>query len=154
VSTTIIGIDPGLVHMGAVAMTFAGSNVSIESKVFAGNDFAGVRLWTRTGRGDQHVFIEAYRERGNIYSTDSRMRDHVGALRRALPRAKVVDNTGIKAVVKQPLMELVGVWRFAQVTHHQDLRAAARIGLYGALKDEELNRVVFDFVLGSLTRRP
>jgi hypothetical protein len=152
-STTIIGIDPGLVHMGAVAMEFLPDRCRVTSEVLAGDKINDAVLWTRRFPR-AHVFIEAYRERGNTYSTDSRMRDHVGALRRSLPNAKIVDNTGIKAVVKQPLMELVGVWRFAQTTHHQDLRSAARIGLYGALKDEELNRVVFDFVVKHLVRRP
>ena len=46
-STTIIGIDPGLVHMGAVAMTFDGTNLDFEAVVFDGQDIPGVKLWTR-----------------------------------------------------------------------------------------------------------
>jgi hypothetical protein len=63
-----------------------------------------------------------------------------------MPKATVVLNTGVKKIVKRPLMELLGVWSFATGTHHQDLRSAARIALYGMLKHEPLNRLLSDVV--------
>lgn len=47
-------------------------------------------------------------------------------------------------------MNLLGVWKFSTVTHHQDLRSAARIALFGMLKNEETNRLLADVVADHL----
>jgi hypothetical protein len=67
-------------------------------------------------------------------------------LKRALPKAKLIDNTGMKSVISPAMMKRIGVWSFGQSTHHQDLRSAGRIGLYGAVKEDDLNRVIYDFL--------
>ena len=59
---------------------------------------------------------------------------------------KVLLNEGVKKVIRPELMKLLHVWLFSTKTHHQDLRAAARIGLFGMVKDEHLNRVLADIV--------
>jgi len=59
-------------------------------------------------------------------------------------------NTGVKKVVRRQLMELVGVWSFPTVTHHQDLRSAARIGLLGMLKHAVMNQLLADVVADHL----
>ena len=63
----------------------------------------------------------------------------------------VLQNMGVKKVVKSPLMELLGVWNFNTPTHHQDLRSAARIGLLGMLKDDILNKLLTDIVADHLS---
>lgn len=146
---TIIGVDPGLIDTGAVAMTFSRGTCTVEHEVFVAQDRHRIDEWVaRFPRAA--VFVEAYRPRGNIYGTDAPMRELMTQMRQLLPDAKVVDNTGVKQVVSRELMQLLGVWQFPVTTHHQDLRSAARIGLYGALKDAELNRVLFDHVAAVL----
>lgn len=147
--TTIIGIDPGLVHTGCVAMQFtAAGKLIVSSEAFAGGDADGPAVWASAFGGQ--VFIESYRPRGKVYGTDTQMRELLSKFRVALPQATVLDNTGVKQVIRQPLMELFGVWSFAQKTHHQDLRSAARIALYGAVKDEALNRVLYEYAINNV----
>jgi UDP-glucose 6-dehydrogenase len=65
---------------------------------------------------------------------------------RAASKGKVLDNTGVKTLIRRRLMELLGVWRFATPTNHDDLRSAARIALLGMLKDEQHNKLLADVV--------
>lgn len=148
---TIIGIDPGLVNTGLVVLSFKDNQLTVAHRVYTdtkeqlGQVVADVALLSGP---DTHIFIEAYRPRGNNFGTDKPMRELMHALGGRLPKAKVIDNTGMKAVVTTALMKRLEVWTFSTPTHHQDLRSAARIGLYGALKDDTLNRVLYDYVTG------
>lgn len=161
----VVGIDPGLVHTGVVRLVFKPDEhaVEIEAEPVAGPNAQAVREWVDEGQlrlfdgrrvvGTQpRTFIEAYRPRSH-YDTDARMGKAVHELKARLPWAQVLNNTGVKQVVSQELMQLLGVWRFAAVTHHQDLRSAARIALLGMLKDDELNRLVADVVRDHLDGR-
>lgn len=166
--TEIIGVDPGLVHTGVVVMGFHGDSLIVEEFVIptefitnAKGDLvanleqvAGAVSMIVDLHPGAHVFVEAYRPRGNAYSTDPKMTKLMGYLAQHVKRGKVIDNTGVKQVVKTPLMKLLGVWNFSQPTHHQDLRSAARIGLFGALRDEELNKVVYTYVCAQLGLTP
>lgn len=144
--TTIIGIDPGLVHTGVVVMRFTGDDVTVDYQIYELTDVNCIAPYVGSYPG-AHVFIEAYRPRGNTYATDGPMQELMGKLRTWLPKAKVIDNTGMKYAVKAALMQVLGVWKFSTSTHHQDLRSAARIGIYGALKDPVLNAVLFKHVV-------
>jgi hypothetical protein len=62
-------------------------------------------------------------------------------------------NTGVKKVVRRQLMDLLGVWSFSTVTHHQDLRSAARIAIYGMLKHAVMNELLADVVADHLKGR-
>lgn len=150
-TTTIIGIDPGLVHTGLVVMQFSDKNVlSIAPKVFDGKDAkAPAEFAEQWGRG-AHVFIESYRPRGNVYGTDEAMRSLLAEFKAAMPSAKILDNTGVKKVINTELMRTFDVWSFEEKTHHQDLRSAARIALYGAVKDDELNAVLYRYAVSQL----
>lgn len=152
----IVGIDPGLVHTGLVVMDIEDGECFVAPIVIEGTDSHAVQVADHLGQmrlDGEHIFIEAYRPRGNSYGTDPKMRDLMAEFKRVFPKATVVDNTGIKQVVREPLMKRLGVWTFKQKTHHQDLRSAARIGLYGALKDPELNAQLFDFLSTELNLR-
>lgn len=155
-TTHVVGIDPGLVHTGCVRLVFRPQikTVLVEHlAIETGNHAATARAWSwRADQDVPHTFIEKYQPRA-IFGTDARMVALVNDLRARMPSAKVVLNTGSKKVVKQPLMELLHVWRFSTVTHHQDLRSAARIALLGMLKDRDLNKVLADVVLDHLNGR-
>ena len=147
----IVGIDPGLVHTGVVKMQFSVARKAIEVTHTAvdGPDPAAVEAWIGTPTA---VFIEGYRPRSNL-STDQRMVTAVSKFREELG-GTVLLNTGVKKVVRQPLMELLHVWSFPTVTHHQDLRSAARIGLLGMLKDDHLNHLLTQVVTAHLDGNP
>ena len=144
---TIIGIDPGLVHTGVVMIKIDTiKNVHrIEHEIVESDDPRATAAWVHRQNTNNlaYVYIEKYLDRGTVFTTHSRMRAFEQELKRALPAAKLVDNTGAKKIVTRELMELLDVWKFP-TTNHQDLQAAARIALFGALKDTGLNRVLYN----------
>ena len=153
--THVVGVDPGIVHTGVVRLFFDPSSrdISVEHEAIAGPDGDAARRWISTQRGPvPHIFIEGYKPRSN-FGTDAEMVAAVQTLRGQLPGASVLLNHGVKKVVKQPLMELLGCWKFSTPTHHQDLRSAARIALLGMLKSEHLNRVLTTVVIDHLEGR-
>jgi len=97
--------------------------------------------------------VEQYRTRQHL-SSDMRMIRAEQDLRRALPDARFLPNMGIKRVITQSLMELLEVWSFPTTTHHQDLRAAARIAMLGMVKDDSTNEILADVVRAYLDGQP
>jgi len=163
--TSIIGIDPGIVDTGLVRMSFYSKlrYVAVDTLVVRDlrqvDQLNHIPEWVnystkKSGRRDpRFVFIEKYVPRPGM-GTNEKMTDLEKMLRDVLPTAKLVRNTGAKQVVTRELMELFGVWKFKQSTHHQDLRSAARIGLFGALKDPELNEIISLAVKDALDGNP
>jgi hypothetical protein len=146
-------VDPGLVHTGVVRLVFVPQSreVLVQHEAVVGPNAYAVDQWIRrhssVGRGvlpQPYIFIEGYKPRSN-FGSDIRMTEAVQDMKRET-RGSVLLNTGVKKVVKQPLMELLGVWKFSTVTNHQDLRSAARIALLGMLKNDTLNEVVAEVV--------
>lgn len=160
---TITGVDPGLVHTGVVAITLddEAHTWEVQERAVPGvkdeDDVVQVDVEGAAQAclefGSDHVFIEGYRPRSH-FGTDARMQTGVRGIRASVSGAKVINNTGVKQVVGQDLMHLLGVWKFATSTNHQDLRSAARIGIYGALKHPQLNEILFQFVVDYLDGTP
>lgn len=144
---TVIGIDPGLVHSGLVVFQFneEDQEYSMLYEVLDGLDAEGAAA-VCARYPDAKVFIEDYRARSH-YDTDARMIAGVSKFKHAIPGSVLLNNTGVKQVVTQELMDALDVWTFKAVTHHQDLRSAARIGLYGAFKDPELNWLLYQIIV-------
>lgn len=152
---TIIGIDPGLVHTGVVMIKIDTiKNIHrVEHKIVESDNPAETAAWVRRhdASNQAYIYIEKYLDRGTVFNTHSRMRAFEQELKRALPVAKLVDNTGAKKIVTRELMELLDVWKFP-TTNHRDLQAAARIALFGALKDTGLNRALYNLTTTLLER--
>ena len=151
----VLGIDPGLVDTGVVRMFFNPQEKSYarDYHVFTalGTEVEPLVSWYDNAPGV--TFIEAYRPR-SAFTTDARMGTLVNDIRRAIPGSKTLLNQGAYSVVKQPLMEALDVWNFRWKTHHQDLRSAARIALFGMLKDPDMNRVIYDYITDYLAGNP
>jgi hypothetical protein len=140
-----------------VSLTFRPGlrQLDVEHTVYPGTDFAGLSDWIYQSHrpAKQFVFVEQYRPRLKLDS-DQRMVQAERDLRLAVPEAKFLPNMGIKRVIPQSLMEVFGVWSWPTVTHHQDLRSAARIALLGMVKDQRLNNIMADMVRDHLDGRP
>lgn len=152
--THVVGVDPGIVHTGVVDLLFQPDHrhIRVTHDAIAGPDAAAAKQWIEDQYGPTpHIFVEGYKPRSH-YDSDARMTAAVQEMKREL-HGTVLLNTGVKKVVKQPLMELLGCWKFSTVTHHQDLRSAARIALLGMLKTEHLNRIVTAVVTDHLEGR-
>ena len=147
---TFIGIDPGLVHTGTVVMRVNEKARSIvaEALVIEGDQSHAEQVYQAMDNRTvnlERIFIESYRERANAYAEDQEMRELLADFRRLFPEAVVLDNTGVKKVVTRHVMEVFGMNDFP-ATHHRDLESAARIMLYGIMKDDILNALTYQIV--------
>ena len=142
------GIDPGLVHTGVVNLTIdsRGKTVTVHSHVVNGT-LAGA-VAAAVG-GQARVFIEKYEDRGTVFETHSEMRKFEVELHKLLPKATILSNTGVRKVVTEQMLRVLGLTGF-RTTHHKDLESAARIAVYGGLKDPAINAVFYQ-VLTSYT---
>lgn len=150
--THIIGIDPGIIHTGVVSALFLPQlrGVHVKHSVTPGLDEAEVKRQIKlfhAGTPDA-IYVEGFRSRSNL-GHDKEMHVGVSAIAKAT-RGRVLDNTGIKKVVKRPVLEALGIWKFSTPTNHDDLRSAARILVLGMLKEhnELLADVVRDHIDG------
>ena len=130
---SFIGIDPGLVHTAGVAVQASHSIASftVHTKVVDGisdSALAEMAEWAREKAVDA-VAIEGYRPRGH-YQGDSNMMQAIKHLQTQIPGSKQVPNMGVKKVITNDTLKLLRLWSFQPKTHHQDLRSAARIGMF------------------------
>jgi hypothetical protein len=153
----VIGIDPGLVHTGVVSLEFDSRQRSlvIEHTVIDGPDAEQISQWLlfRYLASKRLIFVEKYEPRRKM-DTDTRMVQAEQDLRKALPQPMFISNTGSRKVVTPQLMEVLGVWNFPTPTHHQDLRSAARIALFGMFKAKDTNTLIADVVRAQLDGNP
>lgn len=152
---SVLGIDPGLVDTGLVCMKFMPDRKEVLIQFNALTRAKPVEIADKgfallASYPSRKIFIEGYRPRSHL-NTDARMIQLISDLRGLMPAAKVLNNTGIMKVVKPALLNLLKVNTFNVPTHHDDLRSAARIALLGMLKEPELNRILYDLVMDSLT---
>lgn len=135
---SFIGIDPGLVHTAGVAVkaSHVANSFTIHTKVVDGisdSALAEMAEWAQEKAVDA-VAIEGYRPRGH-YRGDSNMMQAIKHLQTQIPGSKQVPNMGVKKVITNDTLKLLRLWSFQPKTHHQDLRSAARIGLFHYAQD-------------------
>lgn len=149
----VVGVDPGLVHTGYVELEFYPDLKLVHTKwrILDGDASEEVKELIHTTVRQPEVFVEDYRPRSN-FGTDSRMREQIGKYRALNPWVHLLDNTGVKKIITSQMMKLFDLWSFPERTHHDDLRSAARIALYGMAKDSLLNSVLTDAVTGLLDK--
>ena len=157
-SVHVIGIDPGLVDTGLVALSLDKGTLSLDKgqrtitvqhAVVEGYDVDKIEEWVRA-RPRSEVFAEKYRPRKHL-SSDERMVKGEALLKSRLAQGMhlplhLLNNTGVKTTVKPGVLQLLGLWKFSTSTHHQDLRSAARIAVLGMLKHPDMNRLLADVV--------
>lgn len=150
-SVTIVGVDPGLVHTGAVRVSFDQENRSIarECEVFEGLAVEFVAEWVNTTE-NRLVVVEKYRPRLKL-GPDPMMLSAEQALKQLVPKAVLLENMGVRKIVPPGLMQALGLWDFPIRTHHQDLRSAARIMLKGMVREHDLNSLIADVVVAHLS---
>lgn len=112
--------------------------VHTHHQVFSGVPAQEVADYVDTFKADS-VYVEDYDPRSH-FNNDVKMVQSVGALRLVLPDAVLVDNAGVTTIVKPALLRYLQAWSFSTPTHHQDLRSAARIAVYGMLKNKSGQR--------------
>lgn len=155
----VAGIDPGLVHTGLVVLKFTENfrRLGVSTAVIDGLDAPAtqaelVKLVRPTPVDLVDVFIEKYRPRSG-FSTNDRMME-ANTTFPAETGGTLLLNMGVKKVVTPALMQLLDLWTFKPTTHHQDLRSAARIALFGMMRDDFLNKGLYTYTTHRLETAP
>ena len=158
--THVVGVDPGLRDTGVVLVSFDSENRTTTSRAFvidgqtAKADPSPITAWLgKHCSTAPHVFIEKFVPRPGMNTTPD-MVELERVLHTALKRSKMIRNTGVKQVISPTLLEMLCIWKFDVVTNHDDLRAAARIALFGMVKDPVTNALLSDVVRDSLDGNP
>lgn len=82
------------------------------------------------------VVIEKFTSRENDRARDNTPVQTIEAILSCYPEAQLIGNSGYKQTVPDALLKKLDLWKFSDKTHHNDLRASARIGLHWAVMNE------------------
>ena len=88
------------------------------------------------------VIFEHFEARDNSKSKDNTVLETIAEIQRLIPYAEPFRNGGYKSDVPDSLLKELGLWKFEK-SHHQDCRAAARLALFYAMRND-----IEDFVTG------
>lgn len=81
------------------------------------------------------VVIEKFEARDNDKSKDNSVLENVALFQVLFPESVLQRNTGYQSDIPNELLKRLGLWKFEK-SHHQDVRAAARLGLFYALRND------------------
>lgn len=90
---------------------------------------------------DVAVF-EHFEARDNSKAKDNSVLETISEIQRLIPNAEPFRNGGYQTDVPNELLKAIGLWKFGK-SHHQDVRAAARLALFYAMRTD-----IEDFVNG------
>lgn len=81
------------------------------------------------------VVIEKFEVRDNDHSKDNSVLETIAFIQLCYPNAILQRNAGYQSDIPNELLKLLGLWKFEK-SHHQDVRAAARLGLFYAMRND------------------
>ena len=81
------------------------------------------------------VVVEEFRTRDNDRSKDNSVLETIAYIQLCYPGAILQYNGGYKSDIPDDLLKTLGLWKFEK-SHHQDIRAAARLGLFWAMRND------------------
>lgn len=81
------------------------------------------------------VVIEKFEVRDNDRSKDNSVLETIAFIQLCYPNAILQRNAGYQSDIPNELLKLLGLWKFEK-SHHQDARAAARLGLFYAMRND------------------
>lgn len=88
------------------------------------------------------VVIEKYEARDNDLAKDNSVLETIALFQILFPDAILQRNAGYQSDIPNSLLKKLGLWKFDK-SHHQDVRAAARLGLFWAMRND-IEEVVQD----------
>lgn len=88
------------------------------------------------------VIFEHFEARDNSKAKDNTVLETIAEIKRLIPYAEPFRNGGYQTDVPNELLKALGLWKFGK-SHHQDVRAAARLALFYAMRND-----IEDFVTG------
>lgn len=94
------------------------------------------------------VVVEQYEARDSDRAKDNSVLATIAYIQLKYPDAILQRNAGYQTDIPNDLLKALGLWQFKEKSHHQDLRAAARLGLFWAMRND-VEEVIQD--IGRLT---
>ena len=85
---------------------------------------------------------EHFEARDNSKSKDNSVLETIAEIKRLIPEAEGVRNGGYQTDVPNELLKALELWKFGK-SHHADVRAAARLAIFYAMRND-----LEDFVNG------
>ena len=85
---------------------------------------------------------EHFEARDNAKSKDNSVLETIAEIQRLIPNAEPFRNGGYQTDVPNELLKALGLWKFGK-SHHNDVRAAARLGIFYAMRND-----IEDFIVG------
>ena len=99
---------------------------------------SGFRKWME-GIGEDIecdiVVIKKFEARDNDKSKDNSVLQTIAYIQLHFPDAILQRNAGYQTDIPNELLKRLGLWKFEK-SHHQDVRAAARLGLFWAMRND------------------
>ena len=96
------------------------------------------------------VVVEEYKARDNDKSKDNSVLETIAYIQLCYPNLILQNNAGYKSDIPDDLLKILVLWKFEK-RHHQDIRAAARLGLFWGMRNDieeviqEIGKVVSDY---------
>lgn len=81
------------------------------------------------------VVIEKFEVRDNDRSKDNTVLQTIDSIQMHYPDVILQRNAGYQSDIPNDLLKKLGLWKFEK-SHHQDVRAAARLGLFWAMRND------------------
>ena len=81
------------------------------------------------------VIFEHFEARDNSKSKDNTVLETIAEIQRLIPEAEPFRNGGYKSDVPDELLKALGLWKFGK-SHHADVRAAARLCIFYAMRND------------------
>ena len=81
------------------------------------------------------VVVEEYKARDNDKSKDNSVLETIAYIQLCYPNLILQNNAGYKSDIPDDLLKILGLWKFEK-SHHQDIRAAARLGMFWAMRND------------------
>ena len=88
------------------------------------------------------IVVEQFEARDNDKAKDNSVLETIDFIKMCYPNLILQRNAGYKSDVPDELLKALGLWRFGK-SHHEDVRAAARLALFYAMRSD-----IEDFVNG------
>lgn len=144
--TTILSIDPA----SAKAVKSNTGIVLIENGKLLEHwcltfGVKGFRNWFETVGSSLKtdvVVVEQYEARDNDKAKDNSVIETIDFIKTCYPDLILQRNAGYKSDIPDELLKALGLWKFGK-SHHQDVRAAARLAIFYAMRND-----LEDFVTG------
>ena len=105
----------------------------------------GFRKWFETVGSSLKtdvVVVEQFEARDNDKAKDNSVIETIDFIKMCYPDLILQRNAGYKSDVPDSLLKELGLWKFGK-SHHQDVRAAARLAIFYAMRND-----IEDFVYG------